>query len=117
MSENPEHILDTLERHPGCAWISQDPTDCKFVLAKAKMVTESPKFPTAGLFVGLGTALTTHWVIGMIWAGYDSPEENGCQVICLSRQQYTNERLADFVTCLMVANKDRSRKNAVKVWT
>ena len=117
MSEDPESILDKLEKFPRSAYITQDPTVCKFLLAKAKMITESPQFPTAGLFVGLGNALTTHWVIGMIWSGYGSPEENGCQVICLSKTQFTNERLADFVTCLMVANKGRTRKNAVKVWT
>ena len=117
MSENPENILDTLERHPGCAWISQDPTDCKFVLAKAKMVTESPKFPTAGLFVGLGTALRTHYVVAMIWRGYSSSEENGYQVLCISKTQFTDERIADFVACLIAANKGRSRKTAVKIWT
>jgi hypothetical protein len=117
MSEDLENIVDKLERHPRSAYITQDSEDCKLLLAKAQMITEAPKLPTAGLLVGLGSALKTHWVISMIWSGYSSPKENGCQVICLSKIQYTDERLADFMTCLMVANKGRSRKNAVKIWT
>jgi hypothetical protein len=117
MSENPESILEKLEQYPGSAYLTQHPTDCKWLLAKAQMIAESPKFPTAGLFVGLGTALKTHYVVGMIWAGYSSPDENGYQVLCLSKTQYTDERLADFVACLIAANKGRTRKNFVKVWT
>jgi len=116
MSEDPENILENLERNPGSAWISQDPTKCKFVLTKAQMITESPKGTTPGLFVGLGTALKNHYVVAMIWAGYNSADENGYQVLCISKTQFTEERIADFVACLIAANKGRSRRNAVKVW-
>jgi len=117
MSEEPESILDKLERNPRSACITQNPRDCQLLLAKAKLIMESPTSPGAGLLVGLSSALKSHHVIAMVWSGYSSPEENGCQVICLSKMQYPDERLADFVTCLIGANKGRSRKNTVKIWT
>jgi hypothetical protein len=93
---------------------SEHPDTCRIILTASEMLDESPHKNEPGLFVGVGKALPTHFIVALIWAGYAQDDDNGYKVYCLPKKTFTEGMAAAFVAFVMRASKGRTRKGTIE---
>lgn len=114
MNNQQQMLLDKLAENAESIISSRCLKSCRLILTAAKLVSDSPYPDEQGLFAAFGKALSTHYVVALIWAGHSRAEENGIEVYCLPKKRLSEDRIATIVAVLIKVNDGRNYKNAAK---
>jgi hypothetical protein len=101
ISMKVENLLEFMRANPHLAAESKDNQKCENLFRKLGMLEHFRRSSSPNLSVGTFREHQSHWIVGLLWSGYPSPDGNGFRVFCLPKSQLPEHAVNSFVQYVM----------------